>query len=155
MVDVEEKISATKATVTSANILIVTWMLIGTAGITLINPLYGVLFLGFSALSVYIIMRRMVCSSGCYYCKSCTKGTAKLSIMFLGANRVPGLGKGSIVGMTVFAYIVLLVIPGWMLTASLLRGFSVVTATVLVALLAISVYGIVARVRKGNKLITS
>jgi len=72
-----------------------------------------------------------------------------------GANRIPGLGKGSIIGLTVFAYVVLAVIPGWLLVDSLLQGFDLLKLSVLTSLALVSVYGIAARIKNGDKLITA
>ncbi len=154
MSNTEEKVSATKSSILGGQLLALIWMLLGTVGFYLINPLYGWLFLGFAAFTVYIIARRFMCSS-CYYCKSCTKGIAKLSIMLLGANRIPGLSRGTIIGITVFLYVVLTVIPGVMLVSSLMQGFSPINAVLLTALLALSIIALAARIKKGDKLVTS
>ncbi len=154
LVDAEEKVAATKSTLLNGNLLIGIWVALGAVGCYLVNPIVGWVFLGFAAFSIYIIIRRLLCNS-CYYCKSCTKGIGKLSIMFLGANRIPGLSKGSILGMTIFAYVVLLVIPSWLLAGSLLQQFSVLQASALAGILIISIYSIVSRIKKGGKLITA
>jgi hypothetical protein len=75
--------------------------------------------------------------------------------MFLGANRIPGLSKGSILGMTAYAYVVLLVIPGLLLADSLIQGFSLPSVLVLAGILFVSIYGLAARIKKGDKLITA
>ncbi len=154
MVDAEEKVAATKSTLLNGNLLISVWVALGTVGCYLVNPIVGLVFLGFAAFSIYIIIRRLLCNS-CYYCRSCTKGIAKLSIMFLGANRIPGLSKGSILGMTIFAYVVLLVIPSWLLAESLMQQFSVLQALALAGILVISTYTLVAKIKKGDRLITA
>jgi hypothetical protein len=153
MVDAEEKVEASKSTLLSGNLLVIIWVVLGTVGCYLINPIVGWVFLAFSALSIYIIIRRLLCNS-CYYCKSCTKGMAKLSIMSLGANRIPGLSKGSVLGMAIYVYIILLVIPSCLLVSSLMQQFSILQALSLAGILVISAYSIVARVKKGNKLVT-
>jgi hypothetical protein len=128
-------------------------MLLGTFGIWLINPLFSYAFLIFSAIAIYAIIPRMMCNS-CYYCKSCTKGLAKLSILMRGANNLPGLSKNSIVGMTIFTFVVLTVIPGWVLTDSLLQGYDTSKLVVLASLIAVSIYGAVMHLKNGNRLIT-
>jgi hypothetical protein len=153
MVDAEEKVEASKSTLLSGNLLVIIWVVLGTVGCYLINPIVGWVFLAFSALSIYIIIRRLLCNS-CYYCKSCTKGMAKLSIMSLGANRIPGLSKGSVLGMAIYVYIILLVIPSCLLVSSLMQQFSILQALSLAGILVILAYSIVARVKKGNKLVT-
>jgi len=154
MVDQDQKVEAKKSSILKAQLLALTWILVGTVGIYLINPLYGWLYLAFAAFSVYIIARRFMCTS-CYYCKSCTKGVAKLSIMFLGGNNIPGLGKSTVIGLNVFLYVVLTVIPGALLTLALLQTYNAAYVAVLVALLDITAVSVAAKIKRGNKLITS
>jgi hypothetical protein len=149
----EEKVDATKASLLSGNLLALAWILLGTIGTYLVNPIFGWGFLIFSVISIYIIIRRMLCNS-CYYCKSCTKGIAKLSILMRGANQIPGLSTSSIMGMTVFTYLVLAVIPSWLLVSSLLQSFDILKILVLSAIALISILGIAMHLKNGNKLIT-
>jgi hypothetical protein len=109
-----EKIQVSKPQLLAGNLLALAWILLGTVGCWLINPLYGALFLGFSAFAVYGIVRRMTCNS-CYYCKSCTKGLAKTSVLFLGVTRIPGLGKGTIIALNAVIYVALTLIPVWII----------------------------------------
>jgi hypothetical protein len=146
----DPKVETTKSSLLSGQLIGLVWIVLGTLGCYLINPLYGWLFLAFASFSVYIIVRRMLCNS-CYYCKSCTKGMAKMSILFRGANRIPGLSKGSVIGMSVYLYIVLFAIPGALLASSLLQEFSVFKVGLLAGLLAVSVFGLVMRLKNGNK----
>jgi len=137
-----EKVQATKPQLLGGNLLALAWILLGTFGCWLINPLYGWLFLGFSAFVIYGIIRRMTCNS-CYYCKSCTKGMAKLSLLFLGANHIPGIGKGTILSMNIVFYVVLTLIPGWLLASSLLAEYILLNLAVLLGLVAVSIIGLI------------
>ncbi len=154
MVNQDEKVTAKKSSMLQGQLLTLIWILAGTLGCYLINPLYGWLFLAFSAFSVYIITRRFMCTS-CYYCKSCTKGMAKLSIMMLGGNNIPGLGKSTIIGLDTFLYVVLTAIPGALLVSALLQSYNIVYVSMLAALLAITVISLAAKIKKGNKIILS
>ena len=154
MASTEPKVAATKSSIIGGQSLVIIWIALGTIGFYLINSLYAWLFLAFSAFSIYIIDRRFMCNS-CYYCKSCTKGIAKLSLIFLGANRVPGLSKSTILGVTIFSYVVLTIVPGWVIASSLLQGFGLVNALLLGGLLGIAVVSIILHIIRGDKLITS
>ncbi len=154
MSNTELKVRATKSSLLTGNLLALVWIVLGTVGCWLVNPLYGYAFLMFSAVSIYIIVRRLLCNS-CYYCKSCTKGLAKLSILIRGANRIPGLSKSSILGMSAFAYVVLTVIPSLLLANSLLQEFSLLNALLLGGILLISLYGVAARIKNGDRVITA
>jgi hypothetical protein len=141
---VEGKMEATKSLLFFGVLTIAVWVGLGTAACWLIDQLYGWLFLGFSAFSILIVMRRQMCGS-CYYCASCTKGFAKLSKLFVGGTRIPGLGRGSTLGMAVFIYVLLSVIPGAILVSSMLQEFSLIKLFLLIGLLAISIYNVAAR----------
>ena len=150
MSSVEEKIETVKSRFISGNLFAVFWVILGTLACWIVNPLFGWVFLGFAFFSIYIIIRRMLCNS-CYYCKSCTKGFAKLSILFLGANHIPGITKTSLVGMTVFIFIVLLVIPASVLASSLLAEYSLVKLILLVGLVVTSLIALIIRLVNRNK----
>jgi hypothetical protein len=136
-----EKVQATKPQLLTGNLLALAWILLGTLGCWLINPLYGWLFLGFSAFVTYGILRRMTCTS-CYYCKSCTKGVAKLSLLFLGANHIPGIGKATIIAMNTTIYVALILIPGWLLASSLMTEYNLLKLLALAGLAAVSIIGV-------------
>jgi hypothetical protein len=112
-------------------------MALGTISAWLINQWVGLLFLCFSAFSILIIIRRMMCNS-CYYCKSCTSGFAKLSKLFLGGSHIPGIGNGTTLGMSIFIYIILTVIPASLLISSLVQEFSITKIVLLIGILAIT-----------------
>ena len=143
----EEKIEASKSSLFFGSLMIAVWIAVGTAAFWVINPLFGWVFLGFSLFSILIVMRRQMCGS-CYYCVSCTKGFAKLSRLFLGGSSIPGIGKGSTLGMAVFIYLLLSIIPGMMLVSSLFQEFSLLKLSLLICLLSVSTYNAVIRGKK-------
>ncbi len=150
MSTVEEKIETTKSRLASGNLFAVIWIIIGTVGCWLVNPLFRWLFLGFSSFVILIIIRRMLCNS-CYYCKSCTKGFAKLSILFLGTNRIPGLNKGSILRMTAVIFVILSVIPGLLIVNSILHEFTLLKFLALICLIAITLYAVGSILKNVNR----
>ncbi len=150
MTNIEEKIETIKSRFITGNLLAIIWIIIGTIACSIVNPIFGWLFLGIAAFSVYIILRRLMCNS-CYYCKSCTKGFTKMSILFLGANQIPGLNKSSILGMIVFAHIILLVIPSLVLINSILIEFTFLKLIMLAALLSMLVFAIASRIKNRNQ----
>ena len=141
-----EKIVATKSLLFFGPLTLSVWIILGTLSIWLINPLFGWLFLGFSAFVVLVIIRRLLCNS-CYYCKSCTKGFAKLSKLTLGSNRIPGISKGSTLGMAATMYVVLSVIPGALVVNSLLSTFNPLSVLLLIAILLLTAYTLMVRVK--------
>jgi hypothetical protein len=68
---------------------------------------------------------------------------AKTSILFLGATRIPGLSKGTIWGMNAVIYVVLTLIPVWVIATA--QGFSL-QYVVLAGLIAVSVVSLIGKV---------
>lgn len=145
----DEKIGATKPLLFFGTLIISIWIALGTASCWMLNPLLGWFFLGFSAFIVLIIIRRLLCNN-CYYCKSCTKGFAKLSKLSLGSNLIPGISKGSTIGMATTMYIVLTAIPGLLLANSIINAFDLPKLLLLSSLLSITTYTAIMRLKKGN-----
>lgn len=150
MSSVDEKIETTKNRLLSGNLIAAVWIIAGALGCWIVDPFFGWLFLGFSTFAILIIIRRMLCNS-CYYCKSCTKGFAKLSILFMGANRIPGLNKGSIIGMTAAIYVILTVVPGLLIANSVLQGFTLLKVLALSCLIAITLFAVVSKLKNRNR----
>ena len=74
--------------------------------------------------------------------------------MMLGGNNLLGLGKGTVFGLDVFLYIALTAVPGWLFTMALLQTYNIAYVVALAALLALTIIGIAAKIKRGNKLIT-
>jgi len=142
----EEKIEATKSLLIFGNLTIALWVALGTISFWLSNQLLGWIFLGFSAFSILVVLRRQMCNP-CYYCKSCTKGFAKLSRLFIGKSHIPGIGKGSELGMAVFIYVISSIIPSSLLVSSILQEINPVKLLLLICLLTISTANGAARIR--------
>lgn len=147
---VEEKIETVKSRFIIGNLFALLWISIGTFACWIVNPLYGWLFLGFSTISIYLVIRRMLCNS-CYYCKSCTKGFAKLSILFLGAKKIPGLSEKTILGMTVFIFFVLSIVPTLGIISSMLTEYSLSKFLASIFLAIVSLCALSVRVINRNK----
>lgn len=147
MTNVEEKIEPTRSLLLSGNVIVAIWIALGTISCLLVSPLTGGIFLGFSVISILIILRRQLCGSGCYYCKSCSKGFAKMAMLFKGAGHIPGMGKGSLLGMAIFSYVVLAIIPGALLANSMAGNFSIIKLLVLACLIALSAYSVIMRIK--------
>jgi hypothetical protein len=143
----DEKMKASKSLLFFGSLMIATWIALGSAAVWVVNTVFGWLFLGFSAFTILIVMRRQMCGS-CYYCASCTKGFAKLSKLFLGGGSIPGISKGSMLGMTVFLYLLLSIIPGLLLVSSIFQEFSLLKLVLLICLLSLSTHNVVIRGKK-------
>ena len=103
------------------------------------NQIYGWFYLLLEALVVYVILRRLGCSS-CYKCKTCTGGFGRISGAFFGKGYVKKESVGNRFGLIAFVYFLLLPLPVAILFFSLLQVFSFLKVLVLVCLLAVAIY---------------
>jgi hypothetical protein len=67
--------------------------------------------------------------------------------LFIGKSHIPGIGKGSEIGMAVFIYVILSVVPITLLASSMLQEFSSLKLLLMIGFLSISIYNGAARVR--------
>jgi hypothetical protein len=74
-----------------------------------------------------------------------------MSILFLGANRIPSLSKGSILGMTAAVYVILTVVPGFLIANSVVQEFTLIKLIALSCLIAFTMYAITSRLKNGNR----
>jgi hypothetical protein len=79
----EEKLDFTRRLLIWGNLALPTWIFLAFLNVFFYNWLYGYLYLLLLAFMVYIILRRLGCSS-CYKCKACTSGFGRLSGVFFG-----------------------------------------------------------------------
>ncbi len=135
----EDKLEFKRPFLIYGNLALVAWIFLSFGALVLYNQLYGWLFLMFTSASVYLILRRLGCSS-CYYCKTCTSGFGRLAGAFFGKGQ---LKKGSVGNRQVLIgiiYFLLVPLPIGILAYSTVQGFSVTSVFLLGCLVAISVY---------------
>jgi hypothetical protein len=137
----EEKLDFKRRLLVLGNLGLLAWIFLAFLGVLLYNFLYGWLYLFFSAFIVYLILRRLGCSS-CYRCKTCTSGFGRLAGVFFGRGFVKKESAGNMLGFVVFIYFLLLLLPTVMLSISLLDAFSYVKVLTLACLLALAVYSL-------------
>ena len=123
-----------KGLLTIGNLTIVLWVILGAVACGFFNPVLGWLFLISAFALIFLILRRIGCSS-CYYCKSCTMGFGKLADLFFGQGYVAGVDS-SLTLRILFVHILLGVIP----IAFILQEFAVAKITVLALLLVLLFY---------------
>lgn len=78
-----------------------------------------------------------------------------MSILALGANRIPGLSKSSLLGISIFIYLILTVIPALVIADAILYESNLLNVSIFMGLLAVSIYGVASRIRKGDNFVTS
>jgi hypothetical protein len=148
----EEKLEFTRPFLIWGNLALLAWVLLAFFGMWFYNQVYGWLLLVFTAASVYLILRRLGCSS-CYYCKACTSGFGRLAGAFFGTGYTKKGSVGNRKGFVAFIYFLLAPLPAAFLIISVIGDFAVVKAAVLVCLLALTIYSVSTWRRRPKKTI--
>jgi len=145
----DEAKAYSKRLLTAGNLAIVLLILIDAVACWFFNPILGWVFLIAAFGLIFVILRRLGCSS-CYYCKSCTMGFGKLSDLFFGSGRMAGVNSSR--GYKVFfAYGLLGLVPLVFLVVSIMRELVATKIAVLALLLVLLIYSGVPRKPKQQK----
>ena len=135
----EEKLEFTRPFLIWGNLALLAWVFLSFFGMWFYNQIYGWLLLIFTAAAIYMVLRRLGCSS-CYYCKSCTSGFGRLAGAFFGTGYLKKGSVGNRKGFIAFVYFLLAPLPAVFLVLSTIQMFEDLKALVLVCLLAVTVY---------------
>ena len=136
----EEKLEFTRSLVVLGNLGLLAWVFLAFFGVLFYNQIYGWAYLIFEVIIIYVILRRIGCTS-CYTCKTCTSGFGRLAGAFFGRGYVKKESVGNRLGFIAFVYFLLLPLPAAILLLSIDAAFSFLKILVLICLLAISAYG--------------
>lgn len=137
----EEKLRFTKPLLIGGNLVLVAWVFLAFFSVWFYNQTYGWLLFFFAAVGVYLILRRLGCSS-CYYCKSCTSGYGRLAGVFFGTGYIKKGSVGNRKILIVFIYFLLAFLPIVLLSLSTIQTFTVLKSIVLLCLLAVTLYSL-------------
>lgn len=135
----EEKLEFTRRLSVLGNLALVAWVFIAFFGVLFFTIIYSWLYLILDAVVIYVILRRLGCSS-CYRCKACTSGFGRLAGAFFGRGFVKKESVGNRIGFVGFVYFLLLPLPVALLVLSILQAFTVPKVLILVCLLALGTY---------------
>ena len=138
---IEEKLEFTRRLLVLGNLGLLAWVFLAFFGIFFYNQIYGWLYLLLEAGVIYLILRRLGCSS-CYKCKTCTSGFGRLPGAFFGKGYTKKESVGNRRGLIAFVYFMLLPLPAAFLLFSLSQAFSFLKVLVLFCLLAIATYSL-------------
>jgi hypothetical protein len=127
-----------KRLLTAGNLAIALWIMLDAVACWFFNPILGWVFLIAAFGLIFVILRRLGCSS-CYYCKSCTMGFGKLADLFFGQGYMAGINS-SLTLKIIFVYGLLGIVPIAFLAVSILQGFAVTKIAVLALLLLLLFY---------------
>jgi hypothetical protein len=134
----DEAKAYSKRLLTAGNIAIALWIVLDAVACWFFNPIIGWVFLISAFGLIFVILRRLGCSS-CYYCKSCTMGFGKLADLFFGQGYMAGVNS-SLTLKIIFVYILLCIAPIAFLSISIIQEFAVTKIAVLALLLLLLSY---------------
>ena len=135
----EEKLEFSRRLLVLGNLGLLAWVLLAFLSLFFYSPIYASLYLIVEALTIYVILRRLGCSS-CYNCKTCTSGFGRLAGAFFGKGNIKKGSVGNRLGIVGFVYFLLFAVPIAVSVYSLVGAFSITEIAVLVALLAVALY---------------
>jgi hypothetical protein len=135
----EEKLEFTQPFLILGNLALLAWVLLAFFASWFYNQVCGWLFFMLAAAAIYMILRRLGCSS-CYNCKSCTSGFGRLAGAFFGTGYIKKRSVGNRLSLIAFIYILLVPLPVVFLALSLIQMLDALKVFTLAFLLAISVY---------------
>jgi hypothetical protein len=130
------------------------WVFLAFLNTWFYNQIYGWLLLVFTAAAIYMILRRLGCSS-CYSCKSCTSGFGRLAGAFFGTGYIKKGSVGNRAGLIGFIYFLLFPLPAAFLILSLLQEVMVLKVVLLGCLVAVSVYSLATWRKTSQKKVSS
>jgi hypothetical protein len=137
----EEKLEFSRNFLIFGNLALLAWVFIAFDAMWLYNQIYGWLLLVFSAALIFMILRRLGCSS-CYYCKSCTNGFGRLAGVFFGTRYTKKGSVGNRTGFIAFTYLLIFPLPAAFLSLTFFQEISIIKVFVLGCLLVLSVYSL-------------
>jgi hypothetical protein len=121
------------------NLVLLCWALLASSSFTFINQLYAWLLFLFTAATVFLILRRQGCSS-CYNCNSCISGFGRLAGWFFGSRQYKDINNKTALVLVGIIYILLVVVPIWVLAISIVQGGEFPQVVILVGLLVLTAY---------------
>ena len=140
----EDKQAYSQTRTILGNLGILLWMILSTVAVWFFNPLYAWIFLFFTFITIFAVIRRSLCKT-CAYCKKCTMGSHKLSEIVFGKAELGGLSANSLLSRLVVTYTLLTIVPVTFLVLSISQEYMVLKLVVLAALLLFSLFSVITK----------
>ncbi|MBU4313562.1 MAG: hypothetical protein KJ821_02025, partial [Actinobacteria bacterium] len=106
------------------NVLMLLWIVLGTLGCWLFHPVVAWIYLVFTIVMVFIVLRKLVCTDCYYYDKWCCMGWGKLSALFFKKGRIENFPNSLGLKLAPFTYGLLSLIPLILIIISLVQKFT-------------------------------
>ncbi len=129
-----------KSTIIFGNLMMLLWIALGTLASWFFSPVAGWIYLILAISTVYVLMRKLVCTNCYYYGKWCAAGWGKLASLIFKQGNIEKFAISLGVKLAPIAYGLLSLIPLVLVIMSIIQKFTFVKLFVAVLLLAISAY---------------
>ena len=137
----DQKLTFTFRFLLLGNLALALWVFIAFLSIFIYSAVYGWIYLFVVVTIVYLIMRRLGCSS-CYRCKSCTSGFGRLAGAFFGKGYTKKESVGNRLSLVILVYMLLTFFPTVCLILAISNVFFPFRFMHLIALWAVTTYSI-------------
>ena len=131
---------SSKATIFFGNLLMILWIALGTIACWYLSPLAAWIYLGFAIITVYIVLRKLVCANCYYYDKLCYIGWGKISALFFKKGDIEKFDSSIGIKLAPVTYSLLTLVPLVLIVISIFQQFSINKIIVFSLLLLISFY---------------
>jgi hypothetical protein len=122
------------------NILIALWLIVGTVAVWFYSPILATIYLIVAVLTVYIILRKLVCTNCYYYDKWCSMGWGKIASALFKRGNIEQFNESIGLRLAPIVYGLLTIFPLIVVLLVLIFEFDYYKLAVLVILLFFSVY---------------
>ena len=130
------------------NLVMVSWIALGTIAVWFISPLAAWFFLVFGILMVWVVLRRLVCVNCYYYGKRCALGWGKWASLFFKQGNTDKFKTSIGLKLAPATYGLLSAVPLVLVVVALFQGVTAAKIVVLVLLFAVSFYSAITSRRK-------
>jgi len=122
------------------NLAVILWIGLGSLAFWLYNQVAGWLYLVAALIGTYGVLKFLGCMRPCYHCKKCTFGLGRISALFFGKRSLKDPKESYGLASAIFFYALFGPFPALFLFVSTVEAFAVLKITVLLCLMAISLY---------------
>jgi hypothetical protein len=122
------------------NILIILWIVVGTIAVWFFSPIIATLYLIVAVVTVYFILRKIVCTNCYYYDKWCSMGWGKLAAALFKQGRIEEFNESIGLRLAPIVYGLLTIFPLIVVLYVIIAEIDFYKIAVLVILLFFSVY---------------
>jgi hypothetical protein len=137
-----------KSGIILGNVMMLLWIGLGTAACWFFNPLAAYIYFPVALITVFGVLRWLVCTNCYYYGRWCPTGWGKLAALLFAQGSIAKFGTSVGVRLAPVTYGLLSLIPLVLGIIALVTDFTVTELVIVVLLLAVSGYSAVGNRKK-------